>query len=172
MAREGGSGSRFYSTPTVKSVPAIPGGSTGKETAAAELGGHPASATGFGVCCDTVGRKGLTTRAYHSVASDDRASVGDERLAVGPHGQSRRSTVRRLGLGRAADKAVPPVGAVVGAGPREVKKKWARTEAVGPCRSSILFPFLSFLPIFQTLVFEFKFVCDFKPRLNSQIMFQ
>jgi hypothetical protein len=62
MAR-GGSGSRFYSAPTVKSVPAIPGGSTGKETAAAELGGHPASATGFGVCCDTVGRKGLTTRA-------------------------------------------------------------------------------------------------------------
>jgi hypothetical protein len=80
MAR-GGSGSRFYSAPTVKSVPAIPGGSTGKETAAAELGGHPASATGFGVCCDTVGRKGLTTRAYHSVASNDRASVGDERLA-------------------------------------------------------------------------------------------
>jgi hypothetical protein len=40
------------------------------------------------------------------------------------------------------DLRVPPVGAMVGAGPREVKKKWARTEAVGPCRSSILFLFI------------------------------
>jgi hypothetical protein len=89
---------------------------------------------------------------------------------MGPTGQCHDGEPRCV---RASDKRAPDVSAVVGAGPREVKKKWARTEAVGPCRSSILFFFfLSFLPIFQTLVFEFKSVCDFKPRLNSQIMFQ
>jgi hypothetical protein len=70
---------------------------------------------------------------------------------------SRRQIAER-GLGRVADKAVPPVGAVMTAGLHEVKeRKWAGSVGFSPCASFSFYSPFPFSDLYFPISFEFKF---------------